>query len=42
MNSIGFRDRELKPNELYHNYCKECGCSIHPDLVHRHKCHSAK
>jgi len=40
--SIGFRDRPLKANEKYHHYCRECGCSVHPDLVHRHKCHNAK
>ena len=38
---IGFRDRPLKGNELYHHYCKVCGKSIHPDMVHRHKCHNA-
>jgi len=41
-NGIKFRDRPLKPNEKYHHYCSVCGVSIHPDLVHSHKCRNAR
>lgn len=40
--SIMFRDRSLKPNELYHHYCSLCGVSIHPDFINNHKCRGAK